>query len=93
MTNAFNIGEIVFSREAIINDGDAIPDVAEDALLAPAGALGVVVHIGFVEADEAVEIYLVRFENADKVLGPPVGCLVEELTQDEEEAKRLRLAA
>ena len=92
MSQAFNIGEIVFCREDIINDGDAIPDVAEDALLAPAGSLGVVVHIGFVEEDESTEIYLVRFEDQNKDLGPPVGCLLEELTQDEEEAKRLKAA-
>jgi nitrogen fixation protein NifZ len=40
-------------------------------------------------SDLDVEIYLVRFEGKDQVLGPPVGCLVEELTQDEAAAKRL----
>lgn len=91
MTERYNIGDMVFCREDIENDG-FIPDMAEDALLAPAGTVGVVVQIGFTEANEDVEIYLVRFEGPDKVLGPPVGCLVEELTQDEDLAKRLLAA-
>jgi len=43
----------------------------------------VVVQIGAAAADMRQEIILVRFEDADGVLGPPVGCLPEELTQDE----------
>jgi len=88
MIPRYNMGEIVFCTEDIINDG-FIPDVAPDALLAAAGTRGVVVRIGFTEANEDVAIYLVRFEGENQVLGPPVGCLVEELTQDEEAAKRL----
>lgn len=91
MTQRYHMGEIVFCTEDIENDG-YIPDVAPDALLAAAGTRGVVVQIGFTEADEDVEIYLVRFEGEDQVLGPPVGCLVEELTQDEAAAKRLAVA-
>ena len=47
------------------------------------GRRGVVVNFGHVEADLEQEIYLVRFEDAGGTLGPPVGCLPEELTQDE----------
>ena len=88
MTERYDIGDLVFCTEDLFNDG-FIPDVAEDALLAAAGTRGVVVKVGHVEADEAVEIYLVRFEDANLVLGPPVGCLGDELTQNEEAAKRL----
>jgi nitrogen fixation protein NifZ len=88
MIQRYNMGEIVFATEDIANDG-FIPDVAPDALLAAVGTRGVVVQIGFTEANEDVEIYLVRFEGDNQVLGPPVGCLVEELTQDEAAAKRL----
>lgn len=90
----FNIGDIVFSREALYNDG-GMPGVAEDALLVEPGARGVVVNIGFVEADEDQEIFLVRFEGAGGILGNPVGCLPEELTQDEAvaaEARELAIA-
>ena len=50
---------------------------------------GVIVHIGHVAADERVEIYLVRFEGADGNLGVPIGCLLEEITQDEALARSL----
>jgi len=84
----YDIGDMVFCREAIYNDG-GIPEVAEEALLASPGARGVVVKFGHLEADQKQEIYLVRFEDSDGTLGPPVGILPEELTQDEAEAKRL----
>jgi nitrogen fixation protein NifZ len=82
----FGIGDIVFSRELLLNDG-GIPEVAPDATLATPGGRGVVVNHGHVEADLDQEIYLVRFEGATGDLGPPVGCLPEELTQDEVWAK------
>jgi nitrogen fixation protein NifZ len=78
----FGIGDIVFSRDLLANDG-GIPGVAPDATLATPGTRGVVVNHGHVEADLDQDIYLVRFEAANGVLGPPVGCLPEELTQDE----------
>lgn len=87
----FGVGEIVFSRVAIDNDG-CIPGIAADALLAALGVRGVVVNFGHVELDEREEIYLVRFEDGAGKLGPPVGCLPEELTQDEVEAKALQEA-
>ncbi|WP_310448631.1 nitrogen fixation protein NifZ [Sulfuritalea sp.] len=86
---AYEIGEIVFSRELLVNDG-GIPDVAADAVLATPGRRGVVVNHGHVEADPDQAIYLVRFEGeggALSELGPPVGCLPAELTQDEAWAK------
>jgi len=72
--------------------GPAIPGLAPDALLATPGRRGVVVHHGRVEADLGQTIYLVRFEGeagALSDLGPPVGCLPEELTQDEALAREL----
>lgn len=73
-------GEIVFAAEAIYNDG-SLPALAPGALLAAAGTRGVVVKTGHVEAAPEVEIVVVRFEGADAVLGPPVGCFADELTQ------------
>lgn len=81
----YEIGEIVFSRELLINDG-GIPGLAADAVLATPGRRGVVVNHGHVETDPEQAIYLVRFEGeggALSELGPPVGCVPEELTQDE----------
>ena len=81
----YDIGDIVFSRELLVNDG-GVPGLAEDAVLAMPGWRGVVVNHGHVEAAPDQAIYLVRFEGEAGALGdlgPPVGCLPEELTQDE----------
>ncbi len=78
----YEVGDLVFSRTDILNDG-GVPDVPESGLLARAGARGVVVRAGSAEARPELRIYLVRFEGTDQVLGPPIGCLEEELTQDE----------
>ncbi|MDZ4254296.1 MAG: nitrogen fixation protein NifZ [Sulfuritalea sp.] len=84
----YRIGDIVYCRELLHNDG-GIPGVAADAILATPGRRGVVVNQGQVEADPNQAIYLVRFEGEGGALGtrgdlgPPVGCLPEELTQDE----------
>jgi nitrogen fixation protein NifZ len=81
-TRGYQVGDLVFSRVDIHNDG-GVPDVEEQGLLAAAGTRGVVVRTGSAQARPEIRIYLVRFEGADKVLGPPVGCLDDELTQDE----------
>lgn len=87
----YDIGEIVFSRELLINDG-GIPGIAADAILATPGRRGVVVNCGHVQVDPEQEVYLVRFEGEDgsmRDLGPPVGCLPDELTQEESLARAL----
>ena len=84
----YNKGDMVFSLEALYNDG-FIPELADDALLAGPGSRGVIVTFGYAEAAPDEEIYLVQFEDSNGRLGPPVGCLPEELTQDEGLAKRL----
>ncbi|MDO9597774.1 MAG: nitrogen fixation protein NifZ [Azoarcus sp.] len=73
-------GEVVYAADAIYNDG-SLPEVEEGALLAAPGTRGVVVKTGHVEAAPEVEIFVVRFEGPDAVLGPPVGCFADELTQ------------
>ena len=79
----FDIGDLVFAAEDIINDG-GMPGCEESGLIAPAGTRGVVVHYGHAELDPSKEIYLVRFESgAEGELGNPVGCLPEELSQPE----------
>jgi nitrogen fixation protein NifZ len=76
------MGDLVFARLDLHNDG-GVPEVDTHALLAAAGTRGVVVRTGSVQARPELRIYIVRFEGPDKVLGPPVGCLEEELTQDQ----------
>lgn len=80
----YAMGDIVFAREDIYNEEESsIPGLAAGILLAPAGTRGVVVSYGHAEADPRQSIYLVRFEQAGGAMGPPIGCLPEELTQDE----------
>ena len=78
----YEIGEMVFAAEDILNDG-GMPGVdEEEGVIAQAGTRGVVIHFGVAELDETQEIYLVQFENGPEgSLGSPVGCLPEELTQ------------
>ena len=77
----FIVGDLVFARDTLINDG-GIPDVPPEAVLAGARTRGVVVRVGHVEADPAQTLYVVCFEDENGVLGSPVGCLPEELTQE-----------
>jgi nitrogen fixation protein NifZ len=72
-------GDLIFAAAPIHNDG-GIPDLAEDALIAAPGTRGMLVNIGHLEEDPEQTIYLVRFEDAEGELGPPVGCLPEELS-------------
>ncbi len=79
----YEIGDMVYAAEDILNDGGMPGIETEDGLIAPLGARGVVVNSGVAELDESQAIYLVRFETGpDGLLGDPVGCLPEELTQD-----------
>lgn len=79
----YDIGDLVYAAEDLLNDG-GMPGIDDaDGLIAAAGSRGVVVHYGHSELDPRQEIYLVRFENGpDGLLGNPVGCLPEELTQE-----------
>lgn len=71
-------GDVVYAATAIYNDG-GLEDVAENALLAAAGTRGVLVRKGHLEEDETRSVFLVRFEDAERNLGPPIGCYAEEL--------------
>ena len=81
-TVRYEVGDMVFAAEDILNDGGMPGIDDEEGLIAPAGMRGVVVHFGVAEMDESKEIYLVQFENGPEGnLGHPVGCLPDELTQ------------
>jgi len=78
----FIVGDMVFARETLMNDDGGVPDAAPGAVLAAARTRGVVVRVGHLEAEPRQTLYVVRFEDDAGVLGPPVGCLPEELTQE-----------
>lgn len=88
MAYNFGLGDMVWSCIELRNDG-SIPEMPEDALIASAGARGVIVKVGTLEEKEDISVYLVRFEDAEGTLGAPIGCLTEELTQDEQLASSL----
>jgi nitrogen fixation protein NifZ len=80
----YEIGELVYAAVDILNDGGMPGIDDEEGLIAPAGMRGMVIQTGYAEADETQHVYLIRFENGpDGALGDPVGCLLEELTQEE----------
>lgn len=85
----YQLGDVVYCREDLFNDG-GLPDLAEGALIAAAGTRGVVVQFGHVEASPGDEVYLIRFEDEKLELGLPIGCLPDELTNDEDEVTRIR---
>lgn len=79
----YEIGDLVYAAEDILNDGGMPGVEEEEGMIAPAGSRGVVVHFGHSEIDPSREIYLVRFETGPEgALGNPVGVLPDELTQE-----------
>ena len=85
--NKFEMGDMVFAAADLYNDeldetgASYLPDVEPNALIAAAGARGVVVNVGHVAEMPEQEVYLVRFESgADKTLGLPIGCSADELS-------------
>lgn len=74
-------GDVIYAAQAIRNDG-SIPTLAADAIIAAAGARGVIVNIGHLEDAPDRELFLVRFEDEHHVLGPPTGCWPEELAAE-----------
>ena len=77
-------GDMVYSVKALYNDG-SIPVLPEHAIVAEQGARGVVINIGHLEEPPQQTLYLVRFENEEKTLGPPIGCWPDEITDASEE--------
>jgi nitrogen fixation protein NifZ len=75
-------GDVVYAETTLTNDG-GLEDLPEGAVLAPEGARGVIVRKGHLEQDPDRTVFLVRFEEADKSLGPPIGCWAEELRAEE----------
>jgi nitrogen fixation protein NifZ len=73
-------GDMVFAATDIYNDGSL--DLPEDTLFARTGARGVLINTGHLEQQPSQVLFLVRFEDANNELGPPVGCWPEELSEE-----------
>jgi nitrogen fixation protein NifZ len=75
-------GDMVFAAIEIRNDG-SVPDLPAEALLAQPGTRGVLLNTGHLEEQPNTTLYLVRFEDENRELGPPVGCWPEEIVAEE----------
>ena len=75
-------GDVVHAATDLLNDGSH-PKYAPEEVVVPSGTRGVVVRIGHAELDERQELLLVRFEQSDGILGPPVGCWPSEIVTPE----------
>mgnify|MGYP000092751923 CR=1 FL=1 len=74
-------GDIIYAATTIVSDGE-IPGYPADSVLAEAGTRGVLINVGHLEENPARKLMLVRFEQGNAQLGPPIGCWVEELTDE-----------
>jgi nitrogen fixation protein NifZ len=74
-------GDMIFAAKQITNDG-GIPEIPQDAVLAKPGTRGVLMNIGHLEEAPDTELFLVRFEDDNARLGPPVGCWADEISTD-----------
>lgn len=73
-------GDMVFAATEIFNDG-SVPEIPIDTHLATSGARGVLINTGHLEEEPNQVLFLVRFEDSNKELGPPVGCWPEEISE------------
>ena len=74
----FEPGDTVYANKELRNDG-SVPDLPENELIAYSGTRGVIINIGHLEEQPDQVLYLVRFENHDLTLGPPIGCWPQEI--------------
>lgn len=72
-------GDMVFALGQVLNDG-SVPNLAEEAVIAETGARGVLVNKGHLEDNPDKRLYLVRFEDAEANLGPPIGVWEDEIS-------------
>lgn len=74
-----DLGDVVYAAHVIVNDG-SMPGSEEGAVLAEAGARGVIVMKGYLEDESSRSVFLVRFEDGKQNLGRPIGCWKEDLS-------------
>ncbi|MGZ4958692.1 MAG: nitrogen fixation protein NifZ [Methylomonas sp.] len=73
-----DLGDVVYAAHTIFDDG-SMPDCDDGAVLAMEGSRGVIVMKGYVEEEPGRSVFLVRFEDDELNLGPPIGCWAEDL--------------
>jgi len=76
-------GDMVYAAVPFYNDG-SFPNLPEDAMLAPEGSRGVIIRKVHLEDDPDRTLFLVRFEDEEKNLGPAIGAWPEELRAEAE---------
>jgi nitrogen fixation protein NifZ len=76
-----DLGDVVYAANNIVNDG-SMPGSEENEILAQQGSRGVIVMKGYVEESPDRSVFLIRFEDKDLNLGPPIGCWGEDLIAD-----------
>jgi nitrogen fixation protein NifZ len=74
-------GDMIYAATDVYNDG-SVPGVENNACIAVAGARGVLINTGHLEEDPDKILMLVRFEDDNLDLGPPVACWPEELSAE-----------
>jgi nitrogen fixation protein NifZ len=74
-------GDMIFAATHVYNDG-SVPGVDTDARIAAAGTRGVLINTGHLEEEPDKILMLVRFEDDNLDLGPPVACWPEELSAE-----------
>lgn len=74
-------GDMVFATTDIFNDG-SVPQLPATMQFAHKGSRGVLINSGHFEEQPSQVIFLVRFENENTELGPPVGCWPEEISDE-----------
>lgn len=74
-------GDMIFAATNLYNDG-SVPGIESNALVAFTGARGVLINTGHLEEDPESVLLLVRFEDENLDLGPPVACWPEELSAE-----------
>ena len=74
-------GDMIYAANHVYNDG-SVPGVEANACIAIAGARGVLINTGHLEEDPDKILMLVRFEDDNLDLGPPVACWPEELSAE-----------
>jgi nitrogen fixation protein NifZ len=74
-------GDMIFAATHVYNDG-SVPGVDTDACIAAAGTRGVLINTGHLEEDPDKILMLVRFEDQNMNLGPPVACWPDELSAE-----------
>jgi len=73
-------GDMIFAATEIYNDG-SVPEIPVDTHIAATGARGVLINTGHLEEEPNQVLFLVRFEDSNNDLGPPVGCWPEEISE------------